>query len=357
MSWNACIQTQKHYPRIRQCNWQNAALTLVMLIATVSCSGSWAMAETWANRLGYPSDRKILILHVQDLGMCYETNAAGAALLEGGVVRSASAMAPCPWFPEAAKWSAEHPNIDIGLALTINSERPNYRWRPIARDSDVESLLDPDRFLWPSPIQVMVNARAEDVERELHAQIAFARSHGLKPSHFTTHLGALVARPDLIDAYMRIAREQWVPAMMVEVTPELLARFERSGFPLPENLMRLLADYPLPKVDDLRFVPHGDTYENKKQAFLQMLEQIPPGITQIAINPAVESDALKQIAADWQQRVWEAQLMQDPEVLAALQGDDVLITDWREIMTRFEGSDQSSDQPSSTPTANVNAPQ
>jgi hypothetical protein len=58
----------------------------------------------------------------------------------------------------------------------------------------------------------------------------------------------------------------------------------------------------------------------------------------VALQPAVESDDLKHIDPNWQQRVWELQLLQDEEVLALLQSDDVILTNWREIMRRFTGS-------------------
>ena len=41
------------------------------LIAAMPCR-----AETWAERLGFPPQSKVLLLHVNEMGMCYETNAA-----------------------------------------------------------------------------------------------------------------------------------------------------------------------------------------------------------------------------------------------------------------------------------------
>jgi len=327
------------------------------LLAVLFCMATLAavpvrevLADTWAKRLGFPPNSKVVLLHVQELGMCHETNAAGTQLLQQGLVRSASAMAPCPWFTDAAQWCGEHPGTDVGLSLTISSEWPSYRWRPVAADDQVASLLDPDRFLWRSPTQVMVNATADDVERELMAQIDFARSQGMRPTHFTTHQGLLVIRPDLIEVYLRVARQQWIPAVVVELTPEQVVKFQQAGFPLPDNIIQLLSDYPLPKVDDLRMLPPAESYEVKKQAFLTMLHELPPGLTQIAINPAVESEALKRIAPDWQQRVWETQLMEDEAVRAALTSDGVIVTDWREVMDRFEGRPATADESASNAT-------
>jgi hypothetical protein len=314
------------------------------MIALTFGSGR-TLAETWADRLGYPSGARVLILHAHELGMCYETNSAGARLLAAGAVRSASVMVPGPWFGDFARWCRAHPDADVGVDLTLNSEWDHYRWQPVAARHLVPSLVDGDGFLWRTPVQTLVNASAEDVEHELVTQIARAKESGITPTHLTTHLGTLVTRPDLMEVYLRIARQQWIPAMFVELTPEHEERFGRMGFPLPDQVIQLLDEYPLPKVDDLQFVPDAESYEQKKQAFLTMIRGLSPGITQIAAHPAAESDALKRIVPDWQQRVWEAELMADGDVRESLQADGIVLTDWRELMHRFEGRPALAEKP------------
>jgi chitin disaccharide deacetylase len=302
-----------------------------------------AHAETWAERLGFPADQKVVLLHANELGMCYEANAAAAQLFDAGVVRSASAMAPCPWFADAAQWRESHQDADVGLELTLNSEHDKYRWKPVAPADLTASLCDDEGFLWQTPIQMMVNGSAEEAEHELLAQIDRAKKLGLNPTHLTTHLGTLVTRPDLIEVYLRIARRQWIPAVVVELTPAHVERFEQQGYPLPDDIIELLSDYPLPKVDDLKAMPQAETFEEKKAAFLTLLDELSPGITQIAFRPATSSDALPRITTDWQQRVWDAQLFLDPELGAAIRDREIIVTDWRELMRRFQGG--SDDEP------------
>jgi predicted glycoside hydrolase/deacetylase ChbG (UPF0249 family) len=314
----------------------------VLAIATVlSTAVGWVHAETWADRLGYPAGSKVVVLHANELGMCHETNAAWAKLLESGIVKSGSAIVPAPWFGDFAKRSVAHPNADIGIELTLNSEFDDYRWQPVASGL-VPSLADGDGFLWRTPNQTASNASVEDVEFELLAQIERAKESGLDPSHLTTHLGTLVTRPDLIEVYLRIARQEWIPAMVVELTPEKIEQLAAQGYALPEDVIELFSDYPLPKVDDIRHVGPAESYDAKKQAFLKMLSELPPGITQISLRPAVASDALSSITDDAQQRAWDAELLADEEVRQALTTDGVVLTDWREIMRRFDGAPEES---------------
>ena len=82
-----------------------------------------AQAEPWSEKLGYPAGKKVLILHADDIGMCYEANMAAKAMLTTksqipGVmqIQSAALMVPCPWYNEMANWYKENPDYDIGPA-------------------------------------------------------------------------------------------------------------------------------------------------------------------------------------------------------------------------------------------------
>jgi len=257
-------------------------------------------------------------------------------------------MVPGPWFLDFAAWNRKHPTADVGLALTLNSELTNHRWQPVSPHSQVTSLVDSEGYFWPSTTQTMVNASADEVEQELHSQIQRALRAGLKPTHLTTHLGTLFMRLDCTEVYLRLARQYWIPAVVIELTPEHVERFQQLGYPIPEELIGLLENYPLPKVDDLQFVRPAESYEEFRSSFVEQIQELPPGLTQVSFQPAIESDELKRVAPDWQQRVWTMQLMQDPEVLALLTGDEVILTSWQEVMERYTGNAPAQAAPAKT---------
>src|SRR5436305_3293701 len=103
-------------------------------------------AQTLAERLGYPSGTKLIIVHADDLGETHAVNAAAIKTLEAGSVNSASLMVPCPWFPEMADYAKSHPSADFGLHLTVTSERVYYRWGSVAPADKVPSLLDENGY-------------------------------------------------------------------------------------------------------------------------------------------------------------------------------------------------------------------
>src|SRR5437762_48171 len=125
-----------------------AGSTAAILVA-LSLNVAHAQIKTTAERLGYPRDSKLLIIHADDLAVAHSEDAASFDALERQAATSASIMVPCPWLTEVAAWAKAHPDADLGLHLTLSSEWSTYRWGPIESKDKVPSLLDPSGNLWP----------------------------------------------------------------------------------------------------------------------------------------------------------------------------------------------------------------
>lgn len=292
--------------------------------------------ETWAQRLGYPADAKVVILYADHMGAAYETNAAGIAAFEKGQATSGSVMVPCPWFEGFVDWCRSNRDHDIGVSLTLNSPKRSYRWRPLTGDFDGSSLIDPHGYFWSSPHQAALRVDRDQVERELVMQIERARTAGIRPTHLIPAMGTLFMRPDLMDLYLNLAEKYWMPAVVVELTPEHIERFEKEGFVFSEDMQMLLNRYPLPKLDEIVFLEDTDSYAAKQAELAKVIGELKPGLTQIMFGPAIESDALKQMTPRWQQLVWDAKLLSDPKTMELLKKEGVQLTNWSEIMERFE---------------------
>ena len=95
-------------------------------------------------RLGYPADAKLLIIHADDLGLSHFKNVATIEAMREGVVTSASVMMPTPWVAEALELSQAHPELDLGVYLTLTAEWKHYKWGPLLGADDVPSLVSVD---------------------------------------------------------------------------------------------------------------------------------------------------------------------------------------------------------------------
>ncbi len=314
---------------------------ILMLAAIIPGQHRVAAAEaraSWAERLGFPPDQRVLILHADDMGMCEEANGAIIQLLENHLIQSASAMAPCPAFEGAVRWALAHPEADVGLHLTLTSEWKTHRWGPVAEPGSVPGLIDPEGFMWRGVLQVAMNATPAEVERELRAQIEKCLALGWRPSHIDTHMGTVYALAAYTEVYLRLAEEYQIPAMVIDLSnPTALSKFSRSGYPLTARILELIEGYSLPKLDDFCSLRRAGSYEEFREGFMEQVRELRPGLTEMVFHPQLESDTGKTITNSWRQRAWEAELFGDPLVRQFLAEEGIVFTNWREVMERFRG--------------------
>jgi predicted glycoside hydrolase/deacetylase ChbG (UPF0249 family) len=267
--------------------------------------------------------------------MCSEANESAKPYLSQNHIQSASIMIPCPWSDEFVNWYKNNPEEDVGVHLTLTSEWQTYRWGPVSEAQQVPGLLDPDGFLWRDVRSVVQHATPAEVDIEIHAQIDNVLANGIDPGHIDTHMGTLYASLEFAKVYLNAAMEYGIPAMALELTEPIAEHFRSQGYPITDELIKFSQNYTLPKLDAFYSVGGASTYQEKKQKFYSLVQSLTPGITEIIFHPSIESDTLKNITNSWQQRVWEAQMFSDPEVIQFFQDEGVEFTNWKEMMKRF----------------------
>src|SRR5664279_2586227 len=137
---------------------------------------------------GCPEKTKLLIIHADDAGLSHSKNIATIQSLEKGIVNSYSIMVPCLWFYEMAIFAKNNPHFDNGIHLTLTCEWGNYKFGPVSPASEVPSLVDENGYFYKTREELRKNASAEDVGKELQAQLEKAFKFGLKPTHIDSHM-------------------------------------------------------------------------------------------------------------------------------------------------------------------------
>jgi predicted glycoside hydrolase/deacetylase ChbG (UPF0249 family) len=151
---------------------------------------------------------KTLLIRCDDIGMSHSVNMAAKELIESGLVFSASVMFPCAWYQEGVDILKDHPQISVGIHLTLNAEWKNFRWGPVAGKDKVPSLVDKNGYFFPSRATFFANnPKPEEVEIELQAQIDRAINSGLKISYLDYHMGTAVDKPELRAIVEKLAKE------------------------------------------------------------------------------------------------------------------------------------------------------
>ena len=273
-----------------------------------------------AERLGYPANARLLVLHADDFGMSHSVNRAIAQALENHWITSTSVMATCPWFPEALTFARQHPDICLGVHFTLNSEWTSFRWGPVSRQESVASLLDDDGYLPLLETQVIENARVSEVETELRAQIEKVRGAGVAISHFDSHMLTLLGSEELFATYMALSRDYGVPVRVIPA-PAFAVDDLPARCKLLDGVCEAVPDFPA---------------NGWIEAYRKMLAPLPPGSYQLTVHLGFDDDEMQGASYDhpnwgaaWRQR--DLDLVRDDGFRKFLADEGFKLVSWRDL--------------------------
>jgi chitin disaccharide deacetylase len=282
-----------------------------------------SQTKTIAERLGYPRDAKLLILHADDLAVSHSEDAASLDALDKGAISSASIMIPCPWLTEVAAYAKDHPDADLGLHLTLTSEWKTYRWGPLESRDQVPSLFDPSGYLWTNTPEATSHAKADEAEREIRAQIERAMAMGIHPTHLDSHMGALFGRPDLFAVYVKVAHEYKLPFLAFidqKTRPEFASKLSDKDILLDSVL---IADPSVHAADWKTF-------------YANLINNLKPGVTELIVHLAYDDAEMRAVTAGyddygaaWRQRDYDVITSADFKQL--LEDNHVILIKWKDL--------------------------
>src|SRR5438477_9673862 len=255
--------------------------------------------KTLQERLGYPKDSKLLILHGDDLGMSHSVDAATIYAMEHGSVNSAAIMVPTPWFSEIAAYARTHPTADLGLHLTLTSEWNFLKWGPVANKSDVPGLLNKNGFFYSSVDSVHRSATPAEVEKELRAQIEKAKLFGIDVTHLDSHMGTLFGRSDYLKVLIKLGREYKLPVLL-----------SKPGFKLAfnVNLDTMTNDQDV-TLDMIHTASPQDYKNGMENYYTTVLKSLQPGVSILIFHVGYDDSEMQAATIDHVD--WGAKWRQD----------------------------------------------
>jgi len=298
---------------------RNRFFFAVLALALAAAAHGASLAE----RLGYPPDAKLLIVHTDDLGMTHSVNAASIRALESGLVSSASIMVPPPWFPEIAAWAKAHPEADLGLHLTLTSEWTTYRWGPVLSKDRVPSLLDDTGYLHITEDAAAAKIKPREAEAEIRAQIERAKAFGIQPTHLDSHMRTLLHNAALFEVYLRVARDYKLP---VALWRDIASR---------EDLAPLIRESDI-VIDSLETIGPDAGADGWAEFYTSVIRNLKPGVTQIVVHTGYDHPEMRAATADhpdwgsaWRQRDFD--FLTSEAFRKLLRENGVKLITWREV--------------------------
>lgn len=309
-------------------------LSAFITIVTVAFSATGEEVVSYAERLGWGPEDKVVIFHVDDVGMSRSSNLGTIASMEEGVATSCSIMMPCAWVSEYFHYLRDHPDTDTGLHLTLTSEWEEYRWGPLAGKTQVPGLVDNEGCMWRDVKGAVLNASPDEIEIEIRAQIDRARTMGFEITHLDSHMGT-VFEPKFIDRYIKVGLEEQIPIMFMGGHVQFL---RASNENLPVDMLRAVAERlwegGLPVLDDLHNDSYGWKREEKTEKFIEVVRTMKPGLLQVIIHASDPTDIFPTITDSGESRKGDLEGMIDPRLRAAIEEEGVILTTWRELKER-----------------------
>jgi chitin disaccharide deacetylase len=260
--------------------------------------------------LGYSPQARVLIINADDLGIYPSVNNAVLQSIDHGIAGSCSLMPPCPGAHEALELLHERPHIPFGVHLTLVCDFAGYGWQPLAPAEKVPSLLDGDGrfFTTDAKGQLLAQAQLLEVELELRSQIEAVLATGLTPTHLDWHSLADGGREDIFDLGLALA-EEYRLAARVWLEPS----------------RRTARQLGLPVIDHDFLDSFSLEVDTKASRYLQLLHELPAGLSEWAVHPGLGDAASREIDKGWRVRHTDLEFLISPEARDAVRQEGIMI--------------------------------
>ena len=241
--------------------------------------------EILSKNLGFSSDEKLLIIHADDLGLSDSVNDTSMESLLKNTVTSASVIMNAEKVQEIADFSKKYPKIDLGVHLTVTSEWKFHKWGGILSNNDISSLLNSKNNFYWNKRKFTKYSKIKELHDELQAQVDLAISMGINVSHIDSHEGALFFDPDVFKTYLKIAENN---NLLAFVPVQASVHFDES-FPKPKHAII---------IDQFFMAEAGIKHEEMEEYYLNILDNLEPGLSEIIVHFGLDNDKMKEITVD-----------------------------------------------------------
>lgn len=290
--------------------------------------------ETYAEKLGWPTGSRVLMIHADDAGMSHASNEGVIATLEAGTVTSVSIMMPCSWVPEFVSYLEKHPDTDAGLHLTMTAEWTPYRWGPVAGRDAVPGLVDASGYLPDGVGEVVQNATPDEVETEIRAQIALAEKQGIDITHLDSHMGALFSSPEFFERYAKVAVEKQIPLLVAGGHGTKVKEGDGEAYAQLQPYVKQLWDAGLPVLDDIDTSSYSWKNSDHTNEYIELIRNLKPGITWVNCHPTKPDEEGEEITENRELLFGDYRGLINPKVKQAIEDEGIILTTWRELKAR-----------------------
>lgn len=156
---------------------------------------------------------KYLIVNGDDFGSCRAVNKGILLAHEKGILTSATLMVGGKAFNEAVEIARDHPNLGVGIHLSL------ILGRAVLPPGKIKGLVDREGNFTNSPVMggmryFLSKSLRSSISMEIEAQVEKFLDSGLKPTHFDGHLNVHL-HPTVLSLLLPLLDKYNIRAMRV----------------------------------------------------------------------------------------------------------------------------------------------
>jgi predicted glycoside hydrolase/deacetylase ChbG (UPF0249 family) len=248
-----------------------------------------------------------VIVSASDAGLCYGVNEGIRRAMAAGRVAGASLLVVAPFAREAVGRLGPR----LGVQLALSAEHEMLEMRPVTH---APSLLGGRGGFPVDASDAAEHADPEEVHREFRAQIERARLLGVAPDFLASHDDVVARELSLFDVFLDVAEEFQLPIRHGY-------DFGPSGLDASE-LARQRGHFVA--ASTVNWSADGASID-------EVLAQLPTGISEIIVSPAVGGEEIAAILADAPRRVATLAALELVDVREAAARHGVAWLSWEDL--------------------------
>ncbi len=296
-----------------------------------------------------PEKPRYLIINADDLCLSREVDKGIVEAYQNGVVTSTTAMINMPDAPHILKSVHErYPDLPIGLHINVTTGRP------VLDPAQVPTLVDEQGYFFnvediPSKL---LDISLDEVRAEVNAQVELFLNSGVRLSHLDYHHNIMALYSPFFNIVREIALENDLPVRN-PVPASVYDIIELENGAADASMRMMIAMGIRHPVMGLRLMgvinpgafqknynsllaegiptPHwfiDSFYDNATvDNFLSILEQLPPGVSEIMVHPGLVNSATDA----YPYRALELEVLTSPAVKAKIKELGITLVDFRSI--------------------------
>jgi predicted glycoside hydrolase/deacetylase ChbG (UPF0249 family) len=274
---------------------------------------------------------KKLIIIGDDFGLSKEINAGIIAACQKGNMDGISLIANGEAFDDAVALIKKHPDLDVGLHLTL------VELKPILSAQEIPSSINKNGYFYPDYLQFIKayfsgKISLKEIDLEIGAQFEKVQQAGIRISRIDSHQ-QLHMLPGILEIVIKYARKHHITRIRYPYTPFRLSVRQFSAHPdkfLCGMLLNCLCVFQRRLLRKNRFI-HPEYYCNVSNMGVDFEKAVQwyqgsrrGGHWEFSFHPATSSHELSKRYPRWRYH-WEEEYhyLMHPDFQRRFQGSDI----------------------------------